>query len=160
MAASRNSPREGDYLLPIPTRGWQKPRLGRRFTRKLSKATDPAIVDSIKENAQDIVENGYKYYVTKNVWYDFKNVRVCVPQGFLTDGASGPGWDSLDEECWILHDFLYATHNTSADRKGLEVSKEEADTVLDLPWRRKAVELFGQPSWDSSGKRGPQFLSW
>lgn len=159
MSASDTPVAEGSYAYPIIVGNFVIPRVGRRFTTKLSKASDPKLVAAIREKAQDIVENGYKYFVKENTWYLMGGKRICVPKGFLTDGASGPGWDALDEECWLLHDFLYSTHNTSSERIGEEVTKEEADKVLQLPWRRTAVSLFGQDAWESSGKRGPQFLS-
>lgn len=137
----------------------KRPTLGRQFTRKISDASTRAAKAAIADAAQMIVEEGYKYFTTRELHFKFLDATIVVPEGFLTDGASGPGWDELDEAHWILHDFLYATHNTDVDRQGRAVSKQEADSVLLLPWRKLAVSLFGIDAWEKSGARGPQFLT-
>lgn len=134
------------------------PTLGRHFTKKVSKARTRKEKAAIADASEMIISEGYKYFTTRELHFKFLDATVVVPKGFLTDGASGPGWDELDEAHWILHDFLYAAHNTSADRSGRAVTKQEADSVLLLPWRKLAVALFGVDAWEQSGSRGPQFV--
>ena len=96
---------------------------------------------------------------------------ILVPKGFITDGASIPrvAWSIIGHpfsgflDAAVIHDMLYATHNTRADGSGFPVSKAEADALFyyilkDLGYTEMkcramytAVKMFGRKGWSAGG---------
>jgi hypothetical protein len=114
-------------------------------------------------------QNKYCWVVTEPYEYhdDLNGVHITVPKGFLTDGSTG----GPDYGCsWLFHDYLYATHCFDGN---VYCTRQEADEIMENILRRenmnlycKAVSFLSQvnlfwlfsDAWESSGKRGPQFL--
>ncbi|KAH3743361.1 hypothetical protein Pelo_15238 [Pelomyxa schiedti] len=94
----------------------------------------------------------YKYCSIKELSVMVGTQKVTVPVGFLTDGCSGPfTLDTRCETAWLVHDWLYATHEVG--------DKELADSVLkEIPVRELVAALCGCVAWEGSFKRGPQFI--
>lgn len=105
---------------------------------------------------------GFNYsYETTDVVYSDTMYRcghyIEVPKGFLCDGASG-GWDRLRSREWIIHDWLYATHE--CPRCQTEITKEEADVHMSTH-RYLALKWFSgvsEEAWKSSGERGAHYM--
>jgi len=133
------------------------PKIGRIFTKRINGIQKRRLDQHFQKRI------GYKYFTIRDVFYSMTirglKYLIKVPKGFLTDGCSGPGIDVINEQNWLLHDFFYATHSTAfPPETGIQVTREEADSVLDLPYRRWAVRLFGDDAWESSYKRGLQII--
>jgi len=109
----------------------------------------------------------YKYVTTSPSIYKKGDKEIIVPVGFLTDGCTGgPDYG----RSWLIHDWLYATHEFSSGRP---CSREEADEIMDeilnhenhrsyaalvrLISGNNIFSVFSD-AWDSSGERGPEFL--
>ena len=109
----------------------------------------------------------YKWVTTTPSICKWDDKQLVVPVGFLTDGNSG-GPDC--GRSWLFHDWLYATHQISP---GKACTRQEADDLME-----KVLECEGHiyyckafhnlrcwnpfylfsKAWESSGKRGPEFL--
>lgn len=81
--------------------------------------------------------------------------EVCVPTGFITDGASIPRvfWSALSPfgdyfPAALIHDFLYSPRNTRYTRLQADTIFLEAMCNLGVAWYRRntiyrAVRMFG-----------------
>ena len=104
------------------------------------------------------VGNGIFEFTAEFV-YDNEPVRVCVPVGFKTDGASipkvvwslvGSPWTGKYTKAAMVHDYLYRIRIYS--RKRSDLIFYQAMKILGVPlWKRwamhKAVRMFGWMPW-------------
>lgn len=81
--------------------------------------------------------------------------KLTIPKYFLTDGCTYC-IDHLSEEKWLIHDWLFSNHKSD---DGTLISFEDANSILTPYYRKILAQSFGKKSWNSSGKRGPQFIN-
>lgn len=89
--------------------------------------------------------------------YDYKDEKIIVPKGFLTDFASVPRglWnlippDGQYAQAAVLHDYLYQKHLFK--RKTCDLIFLEAMKELKVSWIKRrlmfrAVRCFGWAAW-------------
>jgi hypothetical protein len=109
----------------------------------------------------------YKWVTEGEASWEYNDIKITVPQGFLTDGSSGCGPDYSDS--WLIHDWLYSTHKIG---ETVCTRKDADDIMIDvLKWQRfrwypfvvkylfklNPFWLFSK-AWKKSGQRGPQFI--
>lgn len=120
--------------------------------------------------SQKIPNHGYIYVVLSECVYidTRKKHQIVIPEGFLTDGCSGPIPNY--GRSWLFHDYLYATHSY-ADKS--PVTRKEADNVMKVLLNYENFHFAGwlscrvaclnpfylwSKAWTESGDRGPIYL--
>ncbi len=113
------------------------------------------------------IYSGYKYVTISEFYCDYDSHNICIPVNFLTDGSSG----GPDYGCsWLFHDYLYATHEFTP---GDTCTRTEADNLMNKILQNERLDMYRwlfikvswlnifwlfSKAWDSSGKRGANFL--
>lgn len=133
-------------------------------------------IRTLLQKEKDNHETKYKWVVVHPYEYMYEGKSITVPEGFLTDGATGgPDFGSS----WVFHDYLYASHRYTT---GGRCSRIEADQVMQNVLKKEREEGKLIPStyatcfkwgvsqisywnpfwcfsnaWESSGKRGLEY---
>lgn len=108
-----------------------------------------------------VTESEFKFTDTDN------NRIITIPKGFLTDGATGgPDWGWS----WIFHDYLYSTHCFD---DGVACTRDLADCIMESILENERIGWYAwiflklskwnifwlfSKAWESSGKRGAEFM--
>ncbi len=111
------------------------------------------------------IDDGRQMLISPLLFYSKSLKRViCVPTGFVTDGASVPRLPFVFLACGgrakqaaAIHDYLYQTHGTR-NRRQADIVFLEAMRVDGLPlWIRElmyaGVRLGGMGSWSDGPAR-------
>jgi hypothetical protein len=126
--------------------------------------------DEQKRISEKIPDQNFRYVVLSEcVYIDTRRKhKIVIPEGFLTDGCSGPIPDY--GRSWLFHDYLYASH---CYEDNIPITRKEADNVMKVLLNYEHFHFAGwiscrvaclnpfylwSKAWDSSGKRGPVYL--
>lgn len=117
----------------------------------------------------------YSLVVTDTYEYhdNIKDIHITVNPGFLSNGCNV--LPDIDSSSWIVHDYLYATHEYDND---MTCSQYEADHIMydilcyENTWTTKIVAFLYKiaitlnpfylftKAWNSSGSRGPEYFQY
>lgn len=106
------------------------------------------------------IENGSKYRLLEDYFYEINGYNIRVPKGFVTDLASIPKimWNIFPPfgeytPAAVVHDFLYSSSNNLglnrflSDKIFLFIMKELGVGFFKRNLMYKAVRMFGTSSW-------------